>query len=103
MSAPWNTVEGCIGVTIDGVTFVKLDDVRPMRKQIDEQADEIERLREALNDRMKMRDQFAAAALPAILVNKGLQIFVTAEAAAETAYQVADAMMKARAALGEGK
>jgi DNA-binding transcriptional regulator YiaG len=50
-------------------------------------------------DSMNMRDYFAIAALPAIIQNKGIQ---TPEVAADTAYQVADAMMKARAAL-EGK
>ena len=79
------------------------DNNKALSDLVDFHAKENDRLREALNDRMKMRDQFAVAALPAILMNKGLQIFVTAEAAAETAYQVADAMMKARAALGEDK
>lgn len=40
-----------------------------------------------------LRDQFAMAALSAIIMNKGIQ---TAEIAAETAYQVADAMIQVR-------
>ena len=40
-----------------------------------------------------LRDQFAMAALPAIILNEGIQ---TAGVAAETAYQVADAMLKQR-------
>lgn len=42
---------------------------------------------------LSLRDQFAMAALPAIILNKGIQ---TAGVAAETAYQVADAMLKQR-------
>jgi hypothetical protein len=43
----------------------------------------------------RLRDQFAMAALPAIIRNKGIQ---TPPAAAEVAYAVADAMMKERGA-----
>ena len=60
----------------------------------------VESLQQKLFDTMTVRDQFAAAALSAIIRNHGVQ---TPKVAAEVAYQVADEMMKARAALGEGK
>jgi transcriptional regulator with XRE-family HTH domain len=55
---------------------------------------------ESSKEDINLRDRFAMAALSAIIQNKGIQ---TTGVAAQTAYQVADAMMEARAALGEGK
>ena len=62
------------------------DDPKPAKKTF--------RARTVVRDAgLSIRDQFAMAALPAIIQNKGIQ---TAGVAAETAYQVADAMLKHR-------
>lgn len=45
--------------------------------------------------RVRLRDEFAMAALPAIIQNKGIQ---TTTLAAEVAYAMADAMMEEREA-----
>jgi hypothetical protein len=80
-----------------------LDDFDAFCAEITEEyAAEIERLRGACKNAssyISVRDQFAIAALPVAAKSEGRLL---SDDIARMAYELADAMIKARAALGEG-